>query len=121
MVDGRLRCLGSSHHLKSKFGASYEVNIRCPEDRRAWCIEKLLGDLCNGVGDGERVVGEVEEEHRSYFRLKLGHLVDLSMAFSLLESLKSCGDLFEYSLSQSSLEQIFINFARQQEGEELEE
>jgi hypothetical protein len=28
MVNGRLRCLGSSTHLKNKFGSGYEVDIR---------------------------------------------------------------------------------------------
>ena len=28
MVNGRLRCLGSSQHLKQRFGNGYEVNIK---------------------------------------------------------------------------------------------
>lgn len=62
MVSGRLKCLGSSQRLKNKFGASYEINIRCPEEQREGCIAKLQNDFGSG---------QVEEEHRTYFRLKV--------------------------------------------------
>jgi hypothetical protein len=60
----------------------------------------------------------VEEEHRTYFRLKVDHGVDLSAAFSTLEGMKTELEIFEYSLSQSTLEQIFINFAKEQDEKE---
>jgi len=106
MVSGRLKCLGSSQHLKHKFGASYEVNIRCREEESSSCLHELRAALGSG---------ELEEQHRTSFRLRLGHCVDLSAAFRSLESLKAAGRIWEYNLSQSSLEQIFINFARQQQ------
>jgi hypothetical protein len=109
MVGGKLKCLGSSQRLKNKFGASYEVNVRCPEERRAGCLLQLQQVLGGGI---------VQEEHRTYFRLKVDHGVDLSSAFSSLERMKTQRDLFEYSLSQSTLEQIFINFAKQQDEKE---
>ena len=104
MVSGRLKCLGSSQRLKNKFGASYEINVRCPEENREQCICKLNQDLGNGV---------LEEQHRTYFRLKIDHGVDLSSAFNILEEMKTTNSIYEYSLSQSTLEQIFINFAKE--------
>jgi ATP-binding cassette subfamily A (ABC1) protein 5 len=109
MVDGKLKCLGTSQRLKHKFGASYEINIRCPEELRAKCIQKLQVDFGSG---------KVEEEHRTYFRLKVDHDVDLSAAFGTLEALKAKQEISEYSMSQSTLEQIFINFAKQQNSGE---
>lgn len=110
MVAGRLKCLGSSQRLKHKFGASYEVNLHCPEDHREASLQHLLEQLRS-----TDVNVEVEEEHRTYFRLRVGHGVDLSMAFGVLEGLKARGGVSEYSLSQSTLEQIFINFAKKGE------
>ena len=107
MVGGKLKCLGSSQRLKHKFGASYEINIRCPEEKRERCILHLQGDFDSS--------GVVEEEHRTYFRMKVSHGVDLSSAFRTLEDMKARGDIFEYSMSQSTLEQIFINFAKDQD------
>jgi ABC-type multidrug transport system ATPase subunit len=39
MVNGKLRCLGSPQHLKAKFGAGYEVDLRT----RQATLEELLG------------------------------------------------------------------------------
>lgn len=104
MVSGRLKCLGSSQRLKDKFGASYEINVRCAEEMKDTCI--------NRIREGFASIN-VEEEHRSYFRLKVRHGIDLSAAFTILEDLKKKEVIYEYSLSQSTLEQIFINFARE--------
>jgi ABC-type multidrug transport system ATPase subunit len=29
MVNGAMKCIGTSQHLKSKFGQGYEIQIRC--------------------------------------------------------------------------------------------
>mmetsp|Transcript_34717 Transcript_34717/g.64808 ORF Transcript_34717/g.64808 Transcript_34717/m.64808 type:complete len:218 (+) Transcript_34717:4323-4976(+) len=109
MVGGKLKCLGSSQHLKHKFGASYEINIRCPEVTREKCLLRLQKEFENVM---------IEEQHHTYFRLKVDHGVDLSSAFGILEAMKANQDIFEYSMSQSTLEQIFINFAREQQDAE---
>src|SRR3546814_19407879 len=38
MVNGKLRCLGSPQHLKAKFGAGYEVDLRT----RLGTIDEML-------------------------------------------------------------------------------
>ena len=60
----------------------------------------------------------VEEEHAGYFRLRVTNEVNLARAFTLLEDMKQKGLLLDYNLSQATLEQIFINFAREQEEEQ---
>jgi hypothetical protein len=44
----------------------------------------------------------------------------LSAAFATLEGMKAAEDIFEYSMSQSTLEQIFINFAKERDEQEGE-
>ena len=50
------------------------------------------------------------------FRLSKAWNKKLSAVFSLIESNKSIMRIAEYGITQSSLEQVFINFAKEQEG-----
>lgn len=70
MVGGRLRCLGSPQHLKSKFGKGYFVQVTCKNpDEKALeaCMAALggfvvggrifrqqVGEACNKLGDPAR-------------------------------------------------------------------
>ncbi len=109
MVSGRLKCLGSCQHLKSKFGVSYLIEIRCMQQKSpSECFAELKSEFDNV---------DIEEEHGSFLKVKAPNDLDLSAAFNLLERMKSTGLISSYSLSQSTLEQIFIKFAAQQEEE----
>ena len=109
MVSGRLQCLGSSQHLKSKYGVYYEFEIR-----RSKFIENI--DCFHEI---QRVFesAELDEEHGSFFRVKTSNDIDLAAAFATLEKMKSNSQIMNYSISQSTLEQIFIKFAARQEEE----
>lgn len=109
MVSGRLHCLGSSQHLKSKYGVCYEI-----EARRHIGITT---DACFSQIQTSLHSITLEEEHGSFFRMKAGSEIDLAIAFGVLEGMKTGGELMSYSVSQSSLEQIFIKFAAMQEEE----
>lgn len=159
MVSGHLQCIGSSQHLKSRFGAGYQLDVSFTSQshkqqflqlysNQSLPASEVLPDLIHtedmkqqGVQDEEKsekgqhgnpLCGLViEEEHTLYLRCKLPNEIDLAEAFTLLERLKirdsskeeesseSREELIsDYSLSQSTLEQIFINFAKHQEEEQ---
>lgn len=43
MVGGRLRCLGTSQHLKARFGGGYSIEVRfAPLVRHRWDPEHTL-------------------------------------------------------------------------------
>ena len=107
MVSGRLQCLGTCQHLKNKYGASYQLDLRTYEDKTAECVDTLMSQM----------VCVVEEMHATSCRLRVDDGVDLASALELLERLKQGSLIREYSLSQATLEQIFINFAKEQEEE----
>ena len=187
MVGGRLRCLGSVQHLKSKFGRGLmaEVNLQTldEESASAFAAEKGLPTnapitqqglvaACRTLGEQGRAasinvqndaawaicrelavhgavppvmfaswwlnedrVRAVEafmckhfagaalvERHEAQLRFRLpggggGGDVPLSKAFDLMEGAKRKLHVREYALSQTSLEQIFNQFASQQEEE----
>lgn len=110
MVSGRLKCLGANQHLKSRFGKGYELEIRCSED----FVEKSVM-LCY-----DSIPGLVlKERHGAFLRFFAPASIDLESAFRALEENKESLGILNYSISQSSLEQVFIKFAREQEEEEL--
>jgi hypothetical protein len=114
MVSGRLQCLGSCQHLKSRFGTGYQLDISTEsEDKRRGFVQFCQSQT---LPFGEILI---EEEHSHYVRIKLANNdLDLAVIFTLLERLKTNDQMIlDYSLSQSTLEQIFINFAKEQEEE----
>ena len=111
MVSGRLQCLGSAQHIKGKFGASYQLELRCASSETA-AVDAVLNE-CLAALPGS----ELNERHSGFLRLKLDAGVDLALAFSTLESSKDRLGVTDYSISQATLEQVFISFAKDQEEE----
>ena len=58
------------------------------------------------------------ESHGNYLRIKTEEDFDLALAFDLFERNKDALGIADYSISQATLEQIFIRFAREQEEEQ---
>ena len=112
MVSGRMQCLGSAQHLKSKFGGAYTVELRCAQEHVDEAMHLLQAELGGLV---------VEERHGGFLRLRLEkdsvQPAQLGRVFSLLEEHKQRLRIYDYSVSQCSLEQVFIKFAKEQEEE----
>ena len=185
MVDGRLRCLGSVQHLKSRFGKGYQFEVKLVAES-AESVEALVassglearisaqtvGAACATLGDaslaahiapndpvgqpifsallashgpgsipasdlvrwvqGEKRVKALAawigglfsdaaliERHDRNLRYTMGASgaadVALGSVFDKVEAAKAELGIDDYSISQTSLEQIFNGFASQQE------
>ena len=113
MVKGRLRCLGSIQHLKTRFGNFYHLDVNTRETH-THRVKKYIEEVFHGA--------VLEEEHAC--RLKYGLPktgLSLGHAFGSIEKVKDSLGITEYSLSQSSLEQIFLSTVRKAEEEEMAE
>ena len=104
MKAGSFRCIGSTQHLKSRFGREYTLIIKVSADvTKANAAKQAINQNIMGskmVSDQNlEVTYKVPESHK------------LSDLFSHLANWKETFDLQDYSLSQTSLEQIFIQFA----------
>jgi len=110
MVSGKVQCLGSVQHLKGRFGGGYQVEVRTVVDMKDACVA-----LCESVLPG----AVMEEAHGGYFRMKVASSreVDLARVFQAFEDNKQHLQIFDYSVSQCTLEQIFLQFAKDQEEE----
>lgn len=112
MVAGSLVCLGSIQHIKSRFGSGYTVELRCA---CAIAVEALHQFMSLSFPSSR-----LEEEHLT--RVKYSIPVKdftLSQVFSTLEREKDRLELEDYSVSQSTLEQVFLSLANGQ-PEEIE-
>jgi len=118
MVSGRLRCLGSAQHLKSRYGSGYQldVNVMSGDSQilfKAWILETFPDS-------------KIIEFHGDNLKFSIpkqapnGQFLSFAAMFRLIESVKGRYGIHEYSCSEATLEQIFINFAKQQDEEQGE-
>nr|XP_044605364.1 retinal-specific phospholipid-transporting ATPase ABCA4 isoform X1 [Equus asinus] len=110
MVKGSFQCLGTIQHLKYKFGDGYIVTmkIKSPKD-------DLLPDL-NPVEQffQGNFPGSVQRErHYNMLQFQVSSS-SLARIFRLLLSHKESLLIEEYSVTQTTLDQVFVNFAKQQ-------
>ncbi|KAB0359845.1 hypothetical protein FD754_004001 [Muntiacus muntjak] len=109
MVSGRLRCIGSVQHLKSKFGKDYLLEVKV---KALTQVEPLHVEILKLFPQAAR------QERYSFvmaYKLPIEDVHPLSQTFSKLEAVKQTFDLEEYSLSQATLEQVFLELSKEQE------
>lgn len=126
MVYGQFQCFGNIQHLKSKYGKGYSLILKCRTDT----IENNEKQAENTKTNVELVENFISTripnsvlKDKQLTTLHYQILFDesssntrkqeLSIAeiFNLIESNKDSLNLETYSLSQTTLEQIFLTFA----------
>ncbi|ELK30082.1 ATP-binding cassette sub-family A member 3 [Myotis davidii] len=110
MVQGQFKCLGSPQHLKSKFGSGYSLQAKVRSDGQQEALQefKAFVDLT--------FPGSVlEDEHQGMVHYHLpGDDLSWAKVFGVLEKAKEKYGVDDYSVSQISLEQVFLSFAHLQ-------
>ncbi|XP_030852675.1 phospholipid-transporting ATPase ABCA1 [Strongylocentrotus purpuratus] len=108
MVNGKFKCLGSTQHLKNKFGDGYTLTIRLGGEvpQTAALIDFM---------EVEFPSANLREQHFNMLEFQLSSSdTILSKVFQYLEDKRSRFNIEDYSVSQTTLDQVFINFASQQ-------
>ncbi|XP_070831676.1 uncharacterized protein abca12 [Chaetodon trifascialis] len=105
MVKGQFRCLGSLQHIKNRFGSGFTVKMYLAE---ASC-------------DTEAITGFMQRRFPStYLKDQHSTMVEyhipvapggVAAIFDQLESNKSALQIKHFSVSQTTLDEVFINFA----------
>ncbi|XP_028673550.2 ATP-binding cassette sub-family A member 13-like [Erpetoichthys calabaricus] len=108
MVNGHFKCFGSPQHIKNRFGGYYSVNVwlsRESNDQNS--VSQFLSSHFAGT--------YLKEQHRGLLEYQVpkkeGGLAEM---FRLLEMNKESLKIEGYSITQMTLDQVFINFALQQ-------
>uniref|UniRef100_A0AAY4CUV3 P-type phospholipid transporter n=1 Tax=Denticeps clupeoides TaxID=299321 RepID=A0AAY4CUV3_9TELE len=114
MVNGRFRCLGSVQHLKNRFGDGYTIILRVagPEPRLEPVMCFIESELPGSI---------MKEKHRNMLQYQLpSSLTSLARIFSILAKNKDRLRIEDYSVSQTTLDQVFVNFAKDQSDDPSE-
>ncbi|KAG7458914.1 hypothetical protein MATL_G00225660 [Megalops atlanticus] len=112
MVNGRFRCLGSVQHLKNRFGDGYTIILRVagPDPDLRKVMEFIETELPGST---------LKEKHRNMLQYQLpSSLTSLARIFSILAKNKEQLRIEDYSVSQTTLDQVFVNFAKDQSDED---
>ena len=148
MVNGALACIGSSQHLRSRFGNGYQIDINIDLKRinkntsnnnennsnsepsnNSVSIQSnnnvniySLNDLIKIFNDWLHKLynGNIEllEQNESHLKYRVDKSLSLGKIFYEIEQNKIELSIKEYSVSETSLEQIFMYFARNQESQD---
>ncbi|KAK7803894.1 hypothetical protein U0070_020111 [Myodes glareolus] len=113
MVNGRFRCLGSAQHLKGRFGAGHTLTLRVPPDQAEPAIAFLMATFPSA---------QLREAHGSRLRFQLppGGGCTLARIFRELAAQGKDHGVEDFSVSQTTLEEVFLHFSKDQ-GEEGED
>lgn len=108
MVNGRFRCLGSVQHLKNRFGDGYTIVLRVtgPDPDLAPVMKFIESELGGST---------LKERHRNMLQYQLpSSLTSLAHIFAILAENKETLGIEDYSVMQTTLDQVFVNFAKDQ-------
>uniref|UniRef100_A0A8C4INI3 P-type phospholipid transporter n=1 Tax=Dicentrarchus labrax TaxID=13489 RepID=A0A8C4INI3_DICLA len=111
MVNGRFKCFGSIQHLKSRFGDGYTVIVRVGGSPPAL---KPVEDFVQHTFPGSIL----KEKHHNTLQYQLPYTQGaLANIFSQFTSHQQRLGVEDYSVSQTTLDQVFVSFARHQHVE----
>ncbi|MNE90570.1 hypothetical protein D3C80_1881000 [compost metagenome] len=97
--------MGSSQHLKSKFGSGYRLSISSAFPLRT---QEWVSDVFRD----SKLTNEVA--HMQHYEIPKSDTVTLSYMFEQVELMKEELKIPDYSISEATLEDIFISFAKKQ-------
>ncbi|TDH06959.1 hypothetical protein EPR50_G00119390 [Perca flavescens] len=112
MVKGQFRCLGSLQHIKNRFGSGFTVKMYLAE---ASCDTEAI----TGFMRRQFPTTYLKDQHSSMVEYHVpvapGGVADI---FDQLESNKNALQIKHFSVSQTTLDEVFINFAMDKIGME---
>uniref|UniRef100_A0A8C6P4U4 P-type phospholipid transporter n=1 Tax=Nothobranchius furzeri TaxID=105023 RepID=A0A8C6P4U4_NOTFU len=114
MVNGSFKCLGTIQHLKYKFGDGYVVTMKIraakpgsPPDLNP--AEAFMESTFPGCIQ--------REKHYNTLQYKISSS-SLARIFQMVLANRVKLNIEDYSVSQTTLDQVFVNFAKQQHRED---
>ncbi|XP_067683951.1 phospholipid-transporting ATPase ABCA3-like isoform X2 [Haliotis asinina] len=119
MVNGRFVCLGTPQHLKTKFGQGYtliarmktvEIQPGVSEEIAPASTEPLVNFIISTYPETK-----VFDDHQGYVHFQVPYSsVSLAQVFTVMEQAKVQFYVEDYSVHQTTLEQVFLSFTRSQ-------
>jgi ATP-binding cassette, subfamily A (ABC1), member 3 len=114
MVNGEFRCLGSVQHLKNKYSKGYILTVKLDRDD-----ENLTFEVQNRI-NFHFPSAQMKEKYIDILTFHIENAdLKLSSCFTFMEQLKNEMDISHYTLTQMSLEQVFLHFSKNRANEPL--
>uniref|UniRef100_A0A8C8DMQ6 ATP-binding cassette, sub-family A (ABC1), member 12 n=1 Tax=Oryzias sinensis TaxID=183150 RepID=A0A8C8DMQ6_9TELE len=105
MVKGQFRCLGSLQHIKNRFGSGFTVRMYLAE---ASCDVEAITDFMQRKFPSTYLKDQHFTMVEYHVPTAPGGVADI---FNQLESNKNTLQIKHFSVSQTTLDEVFINFA----------
>jgi len=106
MVNGKFKCIGSIQHLKNRFGSGYSLTVRCQEEKTGEVVARMAQMLPSAT---------LQEEHNTQLKYQLPTAnTKLPVVFRRMEECRELDILQDYSLTQTTLDEVFVRFASEQ-------
>jgi len=107
LINGRFVCFGSTPYLKNKYGNGYKITVKRSEG--------FTGDLGQAIRTicptAEKVLSA--SQHYDTFQAPTSGF-SFSKAFNQLEDMKAQNMISDFSIYNTTLEQVFIAFSKYQ-------
>ena len=104
VAEGTMKCIGSSQHLKKRFGTGYIVTLILSEHSDVMQVDRGMQERF-GSAKPSTVAGSM----RQY---PIGEVASLSATYRTLEQCEQDWRLERYAISQCNLQQVFVAFAQ---------
>uniref|UniRef100_A0A3Q3LEW5 P-type phospholipid transporter n=1 Tax=Mastacembelus armatus TaxID=205130 RepID=A0A3Q3LEW5_9TELE len=115
MVNGRFQCLGSVQHLKNRFGDGYTIILRLADTKSnpdSCPVSTYMKDSFPSI--------ELKERHQNVLQYQLpSRSCCLARVFDVLANNYEELGIIDFSVSQTTLDQVFVNFAKEQTDDDL--
>ncbi|XP_053149562.1 cholesterol transporter ABCA5-like isoform X2 [Hemicordylus capensis] len=115
MVSGKLRCIGTVQHLKNKFGRGYCLEMKLkevPDNQQKHHLQMKILNIFPNASHQESFASILA------YKIPKEDVHSLALAFAELEEVKNAFNVEEYSFSQATLGQVFVELAKEQEEED---
>jgi ABC-type multidrug transport system ATPase subunit len=133
MVEGKFKCMGSVQHLKTKFGDGYTLTVKIKDmpkhlvdedekndEEKKHFKNRYISSILTALK--ENICAECKLKKRHFnniyqFELPYSHSCknfDIGSIYRLIELNKLRFNLVDYSLSQNTLDNVFVNFVKEQ-------
>lgn len=115
VCDGQLKCLGSQLHLKKKFGSGLRMKISLLADKNAsHLVDEVQRKVSRPVKllsqSGRTIIGGIPIVTVSLAIPKFSDdAMDIAGLFEFLEESKEELGIREFSVNESTLDDVFIN------------
>lgn len=118
MVNGKLQCIGTPEHLRMKFGHTYFLDVHTKN------VERFHREVVIGLslfGPDVQFKRNDKSQQRVKYEIQNTNTNNIGRVFEIMEACRDVNiegqKLFiDYSYSQTTLEEVFFNFARLKEN-----